>query len=53
LFYMFDEIIIFLIAFFTMTVKLTSAKFVTWITLIESIVLFLLGFYYLFGFLLF
>lgn len=53
LFYMIDEIIVFLIAVFTMTVKLSSNKFVLIITLIESIVLFLLGFYYLFGFLIF
>ncbi len=53
IFYMLDEIVVFLLAFFTMTVKLASAKFTTWITLIESIVLFLLGLYYLFGFLVF
>lgn len=49
-FYMFDEIIIFLIAFFTMTLWLASGKFVTLITLIQAIVLFALGLYYLFGF---
>ncbi|MCG2689908.1 hypothetical protein L6252_01350 [Candidatus Parcubacteria bacterium] len=53
LFYMADEIIIFLLATFTMTIKLASQKFVVWITLIEALVLFLLGFYYLFGFLIF
>lgn len=52
-FYMLDEIVIFLIAVFTMTIKLASKKFVIWITLIEAIVLFLLGIYYLFGFLIF
>ncbi len=50
LFYMLDEIVIFLIAFFTMTIRLASARFVTWIALIQAIVLFLLGFYYLIGF---
>ncbi len=53
LFYMFDEIIVFLLAVFTMTVKLASKRFISWITLIEAIVLFLLGAYYLFGFLIF
>ncbi len=49
LFYMLDEIIIFLIAFFTMKVWLASSKVITWIILAESIILFMLGFYYLFG----
>ncbi len=53
LFYMIDEIIIFVIAVLTMTVKIASKRVVIWITLIEAIVLFLLGLYYLFGFLLF
>jgi len=48
-FYMLDEIIVFLIAFFTMKVWLASSKAITWITLVEAIILFLLGFYYLFG----
>ena len=48
--YMLDEIIVFLIAFLTMTIWLTSNKFVVWFALVESIVLFGLGFYYLFGF---
>ncbi len=47
-FYMLDEIIIFLIAFLTMNLKLTSPKATTWITLFESIILFGLGLYYLF-----
>ncbi len=51
--YMIDEIVIFLLAVFTMTIKLASKKFVVWITFIEAIVLFLLGAYYLFGFLIF
>lgn len=49
-FYMLDEIIIFLIAFFTMTIKIASSRAIIWITLLESIILFGLGFYYLFGF---
>lgn len=49
LFYMLNEIIVFSIAVFKMSVWLTSKKFVTWITLIEAIILFLLGLYYLFG----
>lgn len=48
-FYMLDEIIVFLIAFFTMTIWLASSKAMTWITLAEAGILFLLGFYYLFG----
>ena len=50
LFYMLDEIIVFLIAFFTMNVWFSSNKTITWITLIEAIILFALGFYYLLGF---
>ena len=50
LFYMIDEIIIFLIAVFKMTVWLASGKFVTWIYFLEAIILFLLGFYYFIGF---
>ncbi len=48
-FYMLDEIVVFLIAFFTMTLRIASPKLTTWITLIESIILFFLGAYYLFG----
>ncbi len=51
LLYMIDEIIVFLIAIFTMNIKLASFKFTTYITLIEAVVLFALGIYYLFGFL--
>ena len=47
LFYMLDEILIFLIAVFTLKLRLASPKFVTWIILAESIILFILGFYYL------
>lgn len=50
LLYMFDEILIFLIALFTLKLWLASPKFVTWITLVEAIILFALGFYYLIGF---
>lgn len=49
LFYMLDEILVFLIALFTLKLWLTSPKFVTWITLVEAIILFLFGFYYLCG----
>lgn len=49
LFYMFDELLVFLIAFFTMKLWLASPKFITWITLVESIIMFSLGAYYLFG----
>lgn len=48
-FYMLDEIIVFLIAFFTMKVWLASNKVTIWITLIESITLFILGLYYLYA----
>lgn len=47
-FYMLDEIIVFLIAFFTMKIWLASNKALTWITLLEAIILFSLGIYYLF-----
>jgi len=46
-FYMLDEIIVFLIAVFTMNVKIASGKTMTWLSLIEAIVLFGLGAYYL------
>lgn len=46
-FYMFDEIIVFLIALFTMKLWLSSNKALIWITLVEAIVLFTLGIYYL------
>ena len=50
LFYMLDEIIVFLIAVFTMNIKIASSKAMTWLVLIESIILFALGIYYLVGF---
>lgn len=49
LFYMFDELLVFLIAFFTMKLWIASPKFITWLTLLESIIMFSLGAYYLFG----
>lgn len=49
LFYMLDEIVVFLIAVFTMNIKITSSKTMTWLSLIEAIVLFGLGIYYLAG----
>jgi len=49
-FYMLDEIIIFLIALFTMKLWLASNRAMTWIVLIEAAILFVLGFYYLFNF---
>jgi len=47
LFYMIDEIVVFLIAVFTMNIKIASSKAMTWLNLIEAIVLFGLGLYYL------
>lgn len=47
LFYLFDEILVFLIAISTMRLWIASPKFIKWVTLIESLVLFSLGFYYL------
>lgn len=49
-FYLLDEIIVFLIAFFTAKIWLNSPKFVKWIILSEAIILFFLGLYYVFGF---
>jgi thiol-disulfide isomerase/thioredoxin len=46
-FYMLDEIVIFLIAVFTMNIKIASGKSMVWLSLIEAIVLFGLGIYYL------
>lgn len=48
-FYMVDEIIVFLIAFLTMKVWLSSSRVTTWITLAESVILFILGAYYLYA----
>jgi len=49
IFYMLDEIAIFLIAVFTMRLWLASRKFVTYATLAQAIILMLLGAYYFFG----
>ena len=48
-FYLLDEIIVFLIAVFTMKLWIASPKFVTFLNLVCSIMLFFLGIYYLFG----
>ncbi|MFZ5559563.1 MAG: glutaredoxin family protein [Patescibacteria group bacterium] len=48
-FYMLDEIILFLIALFTMTIKIASSKIMIWLSLVEAIFLFGLGMYYLIG----
>ena len=50
IFYMLDEIIVFLVALFTMKLWLASSRFITWVVLLEAAVLFSLGFYYLLGF---
>lgn len=49
--YLLDELVVFLMAFFTMKVWLTSQKATLWITLVEAIILSLLGIYYLFSWL--
>jgi glutaredoxin len=49
LFYMLDEIIVFLIAVFTMNIKIASGKAMKWLSLVEAVVLFALGIYYLAG----
>jgi hypothetical protein len=49
IFYMLDEIAVFLIAVLTMRLWLASGKFVTYATLAQAIILSLLGAYYLFG----
>ena len=48
-FYMLDEIIVFLIAVFTLNVKIVSGKTMKYLSLIEAIVLLGLGIYYLSG----
>lgn len=47
LFYLLDEIIVFLIAFFTSKIWLSQPRFFKWIILLEAIILFAIGFYYL------
>jgi len=49
-FYMLDEIIVFLVAVLNMKLWITQNKYVTWITLIEAVILFFFGAYYLIGF---
>ncbi|MDP1538906.1 MAG: thioredoxin family protein [bacterium] len=49
LFYMLDEIIVLLAAAFTMKIWIASPKFVSVLNLFASVLLFLLGFYYLFS----
>lgn len=46
-FYLLDEIIIFLIAFFTMRIKIVSPKFINLFTLIASLIFLFLGSFYL------
>jgi len=46
IFYMFDEILVFLIAVFTMKIWILSPKFIIALNLIASLLLFLLSFYY-------
>lgn len=48
LFYLLDEIIVFLIALFTMKIWISSSKLTLWISLVAAIIMFLLGVYYLF-----
>lgn len=49
LLYMLDELIVFSVAVWRMSVWMTSPGFVTWITLVESIILFGLAGFYLLG----
>jgi hypothetical protein len=49
LFYLLDEIIIFLIAVFSMKIWITSPKITQWMTLAAAIILFLLGIFYFIG----
>jgi len=46
-FYLLDEIIIFLVAVFTMKIWITSPKFTTWLNLFGAILLFFFGLYYI------
>ena len=48
-FYLLDELIVFLVAVFTMKIWVSSPKFVTWSNFSVAIILLLLGFYYLAG----
>jgi len=49
LFYMIDELIVFLVAVSKMNIWISSPKFTVWATLVEAIILALMGFYYLAG----
>lgn len=49
-FYMLDEVIIFLIAFFTMKIKVISPKFVNAFSLIAALIFLFLGSYYIYRF---
>jgi hypothetical protein len=49
IFYMLDEIIVFLVAVFTMNIKIASGKAMKWLSLVEAVVLFAMGIYYLAG----
>jgi len=49
-FYLLDEMIVFLTAVFTMRIWISSPKFVIWSNLAISLIMFLLGLYYLLGF---
>jgi len=49
LFYMLDEIVVFLIAVFTMNVKIVSGKTMKYLSLVEAVVLLAMGIYYLSG----
>ena len=48
-FYLLDEIIVFLVTLFTSRIWLSSPKFLKWIILAEAIILLFLGIYYLSG----
>lgn len=48
LFYMLDEVIIFLIAFFTMRIKIVSPKFINIFNLIAALIFLFLGSFYLY-----
>ncbi|PKM91334.1 hypothetical protein CVU82_01915 [Candidatus Falkowbacteria bacterium HGW-Falkowbacteria-1] len=48
LFYMLDELIVFLIAFFTMKIKIISPKFINTFNLIAALIFLFLGSYYLY-----
>lgn len=51
LFYMLDEIIVLLIAVFTMKIWVASPKIAVWANLLASAILLIFGLYYFFGFL--